>query len=473
MGVAPTTSGGSTGVRSTVTESARGGGFSERVVIVFATHIVTAGIGIFNAFLFARLLGPAIKGDYYLIVLLPNTAMVLVQFGLPAALSFYAARGRTAGIMRKTLVLAASLSAIAGLIAILLLPALLETLLRGIDPSLVIAAMCVLPILLLRTLSSSIVIALKAMRWYAAAMLAESITATILLVVLVGVLGLGIVGALVMFAVSSSLGMIGLWVGARRAASNSSPTGGVRYRELLRYGLPLYAGSLTAFFSYRADVFLIAALVADASTSLGYYSMAVTLAEMATYLPSAVSSVFLPHVAGAAREDADRHVTTVARGTILLTGVTALAIAPAGTILVSVILPAFTPALPALYVLLPAVVSLAIARVVGEYVSGLGMTGWTSVATVLGFAVNLVANVILIPAYGIVGAAAASLISYTTSALAITLIASRLAHAPLHSFWIPRLADAQFIAATASTLLRQVLARRRAPRDQGLDETSA
>jgi O-antigen/teichoic acid export membrane protein len=195
--------------------------------------------------------------------------------------------------------------------------------------------------------------------------------------------------------------------------------------------------------------------------------MAVTLAEMATYLPSAVSSVFLPHVAGSRREDADRHVTTVARSTILLTGAAALMIAPLGTILISVVLPAFTPALPALYVLLPAVVSLAIARVVGEYVSGLGLTARTSAATVVGFVVNIGANVVLIPLYGIVGAAAASLISYTTTAVIITLIASRLARAPMRAFWIPGPADVRFVVGTAVGLARRFLPGSRRAGDGG------
>ena len=53
------------------------------------------GIGIINGILLARLLGPAGKGDYYILVLVPATAMVLLQLGLPQAFNFYAARGQT------------------------------------------------------------------------------------------------------------------------------------------------------------------------------------------------------------------------------------------------------------------------------------------------------------------------------------------------------------------------------------------
>jgi O-antigen/teichoic acid export membrane protein len=445
-----------------MTESSRAGGFSERVVILFVTQILTAGIGVFNAFLFARLAGPAGKGDYYLLVLLPNTTMVLAQLGLPTALGFYAARGKTHGIVRKALVLSVTLSAFALMVVVAFLPLLRESLLRGLQPSLVIASACAIPILMIATFTSSIVIALRALRWYAAVMLTQSVASSILLVLLVGVLGLGVPGALAMYLMTALIGMSGLWAGAARASAKVPQPSKVTFRELFRYGLPLYPASVTMFFSYRADVFLLAVLVADASVALGYYSMAVTLAEMVAYLPSAVSSIFLPHVAAAQREDADRHVLTVARVTLLLTGVTALALAPAATILIRVLLPAFVPALPALYVLLPGVVALSVAKVVGEYISGLGLTALTSAATVFAFIVNIAANLILIPILGIVGASAASLLSYSVSAIVMTLMAARLARAPLHRFWIPGPADVRLIVATVASLRTRVTRRNRA-----------
>ncbi len=445
-----------------MSEPVRSGGFSERVVTIFGAQVLTAGLGIVNSLLFARLLGPEAKGDYYLLTLVPNTTLVLVQLGLPTALGFYAAKGRTTSIVRRAILLALFLSAVALIVIAMARPALESALLKGIDPTLILVSMAVIPILVTATFVTSILIALKSVRWYAAVNVAQSVLSTVFLVLLIGVLGFQIEGAVATYVIAATFGMTAFVLGTVRATRRARPGPKVTYRELFRYSLPLYPSSLTAFFSARADVFLIAAMTAEASAPLGYYSMAVTIAEMATYLPSAVSSVFLPHVAGVSREEANRHVTTVARGTIILTGATAVLLAPAGSILIAAVVPAFMPALPALFVLLPAVVSLAIARVVGEYVSGLGLTGRTSAATVLGFAVNLTANLILIPPLGIVGAAASSLISYTTTAIVITLIASRLADAPLRAFWIPRLADVRLIATTATRLLRGLLAGLRA-----------
>jgi O-antigen/teichoic acid export membrane protein len=107
--------------------------------------------------------------------------------------------------------------------------------------------------------------------------------------------------------------------------------------------------------------------------------------------------------------------------------------------------------------------------VLSDYLSGLGLTGTTSAVTILAFIINVAANLILIPRFGIVGASAASLVSYAASSIVITLIAARLAHAPARSFLIPRLADVRFVLTTVVALTHRVRGRdvpdQRAPDD--------
>jgi O-antigen/teichoic acid export membrane protein len=96
--------------------------FSGRVVLVFGTQVFGAGLGIINGILLARLLGPALKGDYYLLIVVPSTAMVFVQLGLPIAFAYFAARGRTAGLVAKSFVLTGGLALTAFLVVWVLLP---------------------------------------------------------------------------------------------------------------------------------------------------------------------------------------------------------------------------------------------------------------------------------------------------------------------------------------------------------------
>lgn len=449
---------------SVMQDTSRADTFSGRVVLLFATQTFGALVGIFNGILLARVLGPAGKGDYYLLILVPSTAMVLVQLGLPQAFSFYTARGRTAGIMTKALVLTAVLTMGALGAVALVLPLLREAILHGIGLDQFLVALVALPIAVSATFTTAIILGRRAVRWYAAINSAYPIGIGLLLVVLAA-LGPSVMGAIVVYLIAISIRAIGLAIGARRVSADIVGAESVSYRELLSYGLRLYPGSLTGFFSYRIDAYLIAWLISNPSVSLGYYSTAVGLAELVFFFPNAVSTLFFPHVAESPREESDRQVAMVSRVTLLVTGAVALLLIPAAVMMIWILLPAFKPALPALLMLLPGVVALSAAKVVGQYVSGIGRPGVNSNISIGAFAVNIVANLILIPRFGIIGASAASLVSYSLTSLLITAMAARFTRTPLTGFWIPRASDVQFIVATSLGLVRRLRDGRAAARD--------
>ncbi len=433
--------------------------FSDRVLVLFVTQVVTAGVGIFNGFVLARLLGPAAKGDYYLLTLLPSTIMVVVQLGLPQAFGFFAARGQTEGLTRKALLLTAAIALPALTAAILLLPVLRTTFMAGLETSHILFALLALPLALNATYTTGIVLGRQAVRWYAGVNITQVIGYSVLLVHLVAVLGLGLPGALFIFVAITCVQAAGFLIGSARVTARHQDPGlepaGVR--DLFRYGLRLYPAIITQFFSYRADVFMLAFLLPDASAPLGYYSMGVSMAEMVFFFPNAVAILLFPHVAGSVREDSDRQVPVVARVTLLMTAFFGLALVPVATILITVILPDFTPALPALYILLPGVVVFSIAKVLSGYLTGLGRTGLTSSVAVSSFVLNIVLNLVLIPRFGILGAAASSLISYSASSITFSIIASRIAHARVLDFWIPRWGDVKYTVGTIVTFGRRLL----------------
>ena len=446
--------------------TSRAGVFSGRVVVLFSTQIVGALVGILNGILLARLLGPAGKGDYYLLILLPSTAMVLVQFGLPQAVSFYTARGRTAGIMSRTFVLTVALSVGALLAVALLLPFLQDAILHGISLDQFLVPLVALPIAVSATFTTAIIMGRRAVRWYSGINIAYPIGTGLLLVAL-GVLGPSVMGALVVYLIAITMRAIALAIGARRVSADNAGAESVSYRELVRYGLRVYPASLTGFFIYRVDAYLIAFLLVAPAVQLGYYSMAVGLAEMVFFFPNAVSNLFFPHVAGSTREESDRQVAMVSRVTLLVTGAFALALIPAAAVMIWVVLPDFGPALPALIVLLPGVVALSLAKVVGAFVVGIGRPEIDSYVSVGALIVNIIANLILIPRLGIVGAAAASLISYSLTSLLLTLAAARFTTTSVADFWVPRASDVRFVVATSLGLVRRLRESRAASRDDG------
>ena len=138
-----------------------------------------------------------------------------------------------------------------------------------------------------------------------------------------------------------------------------------------------------------------------------------------------MTTIFLPTVAGSTPQQADAKLGRVSRLTVLVTVACSLLLIPVAWTGIHLVLPAYSDCLPAFLVLLPAVVSLSLAKVLTSYVAGRGRPGPISVAGISTLILNLAANLTLIPILGIVGASLSSLISYTAMAV-IMLIETKM-----------------------------------------------
>lgn len=436
--------------------TSQAGTFTGRVVVTFGTQVIGAGISMVNGILLARLLGPAQKGDYYLLILVPSTVMAVTLLGLPQAFGYFAARGKTRGIVLKSFVMTALLASVGFAGALLLLPILRETVLHGLGFEMIVFAFLALPLALGASFTTAVVMGRQAVSWYAGVTLASTIATTILIIGILGGLGPSVIGAITVYLIAMAIQTVGFALGARRVSAVTRDAEGVSYRELLRYALPFYVANLPVHFSYRIDGYLIAGLMVGPSAPLGYYSMAVALAEMIFFFPDAVSVLFFPHVAGTTRDESDRQVAMVSRITVLISAAVAPLFIPAAAITIWVFVPAFGPALPPFLVLLPGVVALSASKIVAGYMTGINRPWIRTVVSYSTLAFNVIANLILIPRFGIVGAAAASLVSYSFSALLNTAIAARLTKSRVRDFWIPSVDDMRFVAATIAEILRRL-----------------
>lgn len=450
-----------------VVERREGELFSNRVLVFFVTQVITAGLVLFNGFFVARAVGPEGRGDYYLLTFFATTLMALGQLGLPQAFTFFSARGMVRGSIARAFGLTAIIAIPMLVATIALLPVLRATVLHGLDGAMVLLPLVAVPFLLHANFTTGIVVGRQAAVGMAIVYVTTYLATTALILILVGVLGLGVWGALLAFVAAAIATAVGFLICTVVVLRRVEVTGSASYGDLFRYGLPYFPGTLSRFFATRIDVYLLALLLPNPSAPLGYYSMAVALAEIVYLFPNSVSTFFFPHVAGNAREDSNRQVATVARVTLLTTGAVAIALIPAGFIAIKWLLPAFEQALAPLYIILPGVVALSVTNVLAGFIAGLGRPGIASTVSVAAFVANAVFNLILIPPFGIAGAAAASLLSYSLSSLAFSVLAARLVGQPIRAFWIPQRADVAFVWSTSMAMLRRALSGARRLHDSG------
>jgi len=444
-------------------DAALAGGFSRRVLVYFLTQVITAALGLFNGFLLARLIGPEGRGDYYLLTFYPTTLMALGQLGLPQAFTFFTARRQFDGLIPRTIAFAIVIGSGLFLATVVLLPELQQTLLKGLAPLAILAGLVALPFMLNANFTTGIVVGRQAASRMALIYVGVSALTTVLIVVLVGVLGLGVWGAVVGFVLSYVAYAAAFLALSLRVIREVASVGAAGTGRLLGYGLQFFPASLSQFFAARTDVLLLAALLTDASAPIGYYSLAVGIAELVFLFPNAVSTFFFPHVAGVSREDSDSQVASVSRVTMLLTGLVALALAPAATIAIVVVIPAFSPALPSFYILLVAATASGPARVLAGYLAGLRRPGLASAVNLSALFANVALGLLAIPRFGIVGAGLAVLISSLLSSVVCAAIAARLSGEPFAAFWVPRLADVRFVIQSGRSFAGRIARRRGTP----------
>lgn len=338
------------------------------------------------------------------------------------------------------------------------LPALENSILsaaRGHDDYLRAIAL-VVPLGILSAFGGAILYGRQAVRVYNVIQITAAAFLLGWVAIVVGLNHGGVRGAIIGSIATSTLTVVMVMVAVHRLARTDRRGADqpVSYRGLASYGMRSYPASLSGYFSYRADNYILQAVLGTASKGpLALYSRAVTMDELIFYVPNSITTLFLPRVAGATPEDANRMVARIGRLTTLLTMCAAIALIPAAFIGIHLVLPHFTNCLPAFVALLPGMITLSIGKVMTSYIAGRGRPGLVAFGTTFSLVFNIGLNFVLIPMYGIVGASLASVFSYSLQAGVAVFFASRMSgHSPI-ALIIPGREEVRLLMTTLPRLL--------------------
>jgi O-antigen/teichoic acid export membrane protein len=192
-------------------------------------------------------------------------------------------------------------------------------------------------------------------------------------------------------------------------------------RALLAFGVPAAVAMFLETLHYRIDVLLIQAFLE--SRDVGYYSIATNAGELLWLLPSAVGLVLFPRVAATRRRDGATETTRLACWTLGLTAPAALSLgAVAELVIVPVYGAAYLPSFQPLRLLLPGLVVMSAAIVLTSSLLGQGRLRGLVVVNACSIVTNAALNVLLLPRFGLNGAAVASSLSYALTAFATLLL---------------------------------------------------
>ncbi len=211
----------------------------------------------------------------------------------------------------------------------------------------------------------------------------------------------------------------------RAALERSAPE--FRAREWIRAALPMMLIVAMALLNLRADVILLGAL--RGATEAGIYSMTASLAFLVRLGLVAVNPALAPLAANAKAGGAERQLETVARTASRLAFLPALActlgLLVFGRWTLTLFGAGFAPGYPALVILALGFLVVAAMGPVETILLMKNQQRLAAVAAVGACALNLLLNLLLIPRFGLEGAAAATAFSMIVWALSMTIALHR------------------------------------------------
>ncbi len=404
-------------------------------------------VRLITALLLIALLDPAARGVQSLLVLLPTVLGALGTLSVSSAVPVLLHRSPSADgperIDERLLLpnLFGLALCVLGLLLLVIVPVspLIARYLSAeyhVSTADVLLGLLLLPPLLLGEYLRALLVARRDLRQVALAQTIQAVAQLLLTVLLVLGLHQGAQGAVWATACAG-------WLGFGWTSWTVRNLGVLRPRldwkvlcPLLGLGLRGHVGNVVQTFNYRLDAFLLQGFLGQAA--VGLYQTGVLLAELVWYLPNAVGAALLPHVAATA----DRQSTPrIVRHTLMLMLVGALLLLALAWPGFTLLRPAYQATLPPLTILLAGVVALGIHKVLASDLSGRGLPQYPSLTSVVALVVTIVGDFMLIPRFGMVGAAVASALAYTVQTVALLLIYRRIARVGWRELFVPQRDD--------------------------------
>lgn len=201
------------------------------------------------------------------------------------------------------------------------------------------------------------------------------------------------------------------------------------------FGMKSQIGIVLTFFDRRLAIFIINIFLNP--VYVGFYAIAVALAELPWRISDAVGTVLFPKVAGIRKEEAFTFVAQACRNTIFIAILSSLILFVfAGFIIQLLFGTEFLQSLAAMQILLPGIVALSMNRVLCGGFSGLGKPEYGTYTVVCSSICTILLDIILIPRMGIVGAAVAASVAYFVSATVGVILFRRISKCSLSQLLI-------------------------------------
>ncbi len=397
-------------------------GFIKSTLSTLATRLLIMALTSLVGIVAARALGPADLGAFTVALALPALVSLFLQFGLGAANVYYIGQGKypVEILLGNALTLSIITSGLILPLYMALIPVFTQTIAEGIQPGVLVLVGLSIPFALVGGHLSFIFLGLQDIQEYNLLRLIRNGGALILLILFILVFDMRVIGAVLAVTLSWGLMVVRAFWALRDRVRIRLTWEWDTLWECLKLGVKGYLANLFQFFNYRLDVLLLSFFMGV--TAVGLYATAVAAAEALWYLPEAVGTVLFPRIALSSSKDASSFTPTVTRSVFSLTLVLGLLMGVMSYPLITWVFGAnYESSVSPLRLLLPGVIILSISKVLSSDLNGRGLFLYNTLASLLGLMATVILDFLLIPPWGVAGAAVASSISYVLSTLVVLI----------------------------------------------------
>jgi O-antigen/teichoic acid export membrane protein len=391
-----------------------------RSIIFTAAQAGLLFVGLASSIAVSRVLGPDGRGIVALVSVLIATSTALATFGFGTSFAYLAGKNLHPldQIVGNSVVAAFGLGALTILVLVACSDLLLGSVLRGMSGLEYEVTLASVPFAYLAVFQLNFLVGAGEAQRASVMQLCSGVFAAALITAALLLGNQGVTGVITTIAVVAVV--VALWYLAIvvRMYGISFAGSGTIGKAAARFGAKVYLGTISGQFWLRADL-LVLNLYAGPS-AVGQYSLATSLAEKIWILDSSVAQVTLHDVIGSAAREAGLIVAKTSRNVLFLAAGGCVALAVVAPWLVPALFgEEFSAAVGPLWLLLPGVLAIAVARPISSYFYGqMGRPQITSAVSILTAVVGIAAYLILVPPFGAAGAALGSSIAYIVPVIA-------------------------------------------------------
>lgn len=387
-------------------------GFVKNSLYTLISNIIIICIGFFTSWVISRTLGAELQGVYNLAILIPNLMYNFLNFGQDTSTMFFLSNKtiNKSDLIDNMIPVSIFYTIISTLLGTLFIFLLKDSMFTEVSNNTLIFALIISP---LTFLNNNLTAVLKSEGEFFSVNKVQVINKIIYFLICT-ILFFIVDVNIVIFAniIILSISIISLWkkIGIKgiRIKFNKE-----YQKKNISYGFKSYLANMITFLNYRLDTFIIKAL-SKSTMAVGQYGVSVTLAEQVWVFASAISSVMFPYITSIENDEDKSKVTSLTfKIVMVVTFMAIIVLFFASNLIRFVYGEDYYGSIIPLKILLIGVFSLSLGKILANDIASRGKPELNALSNLMGLLVNVIFNILLIPRFGIAGAAMATSISYT------------------------------------------------------------